>query len=76
MFFVEGEGGSNNNALSNPIGVAPSSEEMNFPSTENRSCRCERAHMSGVALEQGVGSKHVGAAAAETCLWGIAGLIS
>lgn len=52
--------------------MAPSSEEMNFPSTENRSCRSERAHMSGVALSQGLGSKHVGAAAAEEQLWGIA----
>lgn len=60
-------------ALENSVGVVPSSEEMNFPSTENRSCRSERAHMSGVAL---VGSKHVGAAAAEELLWGIARLPS
>lgn len=52
--------------------MAPSSEEMNFPSTENRSCCSERPHMSGVALQQGVRSKHVGAAAAEERLWGIA----
>lgn len=62
--------------LSNSIGVAPSSEEMNFLSTENRSLHGERAHMTGVALEPGVRPKYTDAAAAEGRLRGITRLPS
>lgn len=46
-----------------------SHQEADFPSTENWLSRSERTHMSGVALQRGVGSKH-GAAAAQERLWG------